>query len=140
MATPLETLLNAAQAATGSDYKTAKALGITPQRLSDWRHGRQTPQPEDHALLAQIAGLDPMEAMARAVLFKHADTPKGERLLSALGKGLQVTGGAAILLISLSAGFLAPSEARAAVRTSITTMYRKVKSLTHRRRGILTAE
>lgn len=81
-----------------------------------------------------------MEAMARAVLFKHADTPKGERLLSALGKGLQVTGGAAILLISLSAGFLAPSEARAAVRTSITTMYRKVKSLTHRRRGILTAE
>jgi len=91
-------LLDAAREKTGSDYKTAKALGVTPQRLSDWRHGRQAAQPEDHALLAALAGNNPTEALVRATLAKHADTPKGERLLSALGKLLHPTGAAVTLL------------------------------------------
>lgn len=82
-------LLDAAAKVTGSDYKTAKLLGRTSQELSDWRHGRRNPQPEDHALVAAIADLDAEEALVRAVLAKHADTPKGERLLSVLGNVLR---------------------------------------------------
>ena len=103
-------LMDAAALATGSDYRTAKALGITPQKLSDWRHGRQNPQPEDHALLAMLAGRDPEEALVRAVLAKHADTPKGERLLTALGKGLRVTGGLVTSLFFASVACLAPAR------------------------------
>lgn len=85
-------LLDAAAKVTGSDYKTAKLLGRTSQELSDWRHGRRNPQPEDHALVAALADLDAEEALVRAVLAKHADTPKGERLLSVLGNVLRRTG------------------------------------------------
>lgn len=91
-------LMDAAAEVTGSDYKTAKALGLTPQRLSDWRHGRQNPQPEDYALLAKLAGRDPEAALVRATLAKHAGTPKGERLLSALGKAWHQTGAVATSL------------------------------------------
>lgn len=123
-------LLDAAKATTGSDYKTAQVLGITRQRLYAWRKGDQNPQPEDHALVAQIAGRDPMAAMARAVLEKHGDSPKGERLRSALGKSLQAIGGLVITLGFASGAFLS-TDARAQGRPgpveACTTMYRKVK-------------
>jgi hypothetical protein len=107
-------LIARASEATGSDYKLAKSLGVTPQVVSDWKHGRRTCTPEDWALLAYIAGLDPEEALIRAVVAKHADTPKGERLLTALGKGLRVTGVAASIAICASAGsLLTVTDARA---------------------------
>jgi|GEM_PF-6852515 len=94
-------LLDAAKEKTGSDYKTAKLLGITPQKVCDWRSDRPKgrAQPEDHALVAELAGLDPEDALVRAIIEKHADTPKGERLLSALGKGWRQTGAVAMSLI-----------------------------------------
>lgn len=95
-------LLDAAKEVTGSHYKTAQLLGVSPNRVNDWRAGRQNPQPEDYALVASIAGLDPEEHLIRAILAKHADTPKGERLLSALGKGLRVIGEGATLVIFAS--------------------------------------
>lgn len=116
MATIID-LLDAAAKQTGSDYRTAKALGVTPQRVSDWRHGRQNAQPEDHALVALLAKLNPEEALVRAVLEKHKDTAKGERLLSALGKGFRATGAGVISLIFASVGFLGPSrEAQGSMR------------------------
>lgn len=88
-------LLDAAKDKTGSDYRTAKLLDRSSQEISNWRHGHKNPQPEDHALIAALGGLDPEEALVRAVLAKHADTPKGERLLSVLGNVLHRTGVAA---------------------------------------------
>jgi hypothetical protein len=99
-------LIEAAAAIAGSEYRLAKNLGVSPQVVSDWKHGRRTCTPEDWALLAYAAGLDPEEALIRAVVAKHADTPKGERLLTALGKGLQVTGAVASLAMCGSAVFL----------------------------------
>lgn len=98
-------LLDAAREQTGSDYKTAKALGVTPQRLSDWRAGRQNAQPEDFALVAALAKRDPEEELIRATLAKHANTAKGERLLSALGNVLTRTGAAVTLLFFASVGW-----------------------------------
>ena len=95
----INSLLDAAKAKTGSDYRTAKLLGLTSQAISDWRHGQKNAQPEDHALVAAVAGLDAEEALVRAVLEKHANKPKGERLLSALGNALRRTGEAVTLLL-----------------------------------------
>jgi hypothetical protein len=102
----LNELIDKAAEIAGSDNKLALRLGVSRQLVSNWRHGLKTCTPEDWALLAYIAGLDAEEALIRAVVAKHADTPKGERLLTALGKGLQVTGAVASLAICGSAGFL----------------------------------
>lgn len=119
-------LLDAAAKVTGSDYKTAKLLGRTSQELSDWRHGRRNPQPEDHALVAAIADLDAEEALVRAVLAKHADTPKGERLLSVLGNVLRRTDEAVTLgfFASVASG-IGPTTKTAAAATvkAVATMY-----------------
>ena len=102
----LQTLIERAAKVQGSEYKLAKALGITPQRLSDWKHQRRTCTPEDWTLLAAAAQLDPEEALIRAVIAKHANTPKGERLLTALGKGLHQIGEKATFGIFASVAFL----------------------------------
>lgn len=98
----INALLDAAEKKTGSDYQTAKLLGKPRQEISNWRHGVRSAQPEDRALVAALAGLDPEEALVRAVLEKHANTSKGERLLSVLGNVLHRTGAAATLLLCVS--------------------------------------
>lgn len=112
-------LLDAAKLKTGSDYKTAKLLGRTSQEISNWRHGHKNPQPEDHALVAGLAGLDPEEALIRAMLEKHANTRKGEQLLSLLGNVLRRTGAAVTLLLFASVGsVMTPGNANAKTASS----------------------
>ena len=78
-------LLDAAKKVTGSDYKTAQLIGATRQMVSNWRNSEKPCPPEQQALIAYVAGLDAEEVLVRAVLARHANTPMGERLLSALG-------------------------------------------------------
>ena len=94
-------LIDKAAKIAGSDYRLAKQIGVSPQRMSDWRNGRCTVGVEYRALMADVAGLDVDEVIRDALLEKHANTPLGERLLSVLGNA--VHGGAAITLTSLSA-------------------------------------
>lgn len=56
----LNLLIDKASAIAGSDYKLAKLVGAMPQNVSNWRHGQATCSPENRALLAAIAGLDPV--------------------------------------------------------------------------------
>lgn len=131
----IESLLDAAKAKTGSDNKTAALLGVPFQQISDWRGARKNPQPEDHALVAALAGLDAEEALVRAVLEKHANKPKGERLLSVLGNVLHRTGAAAI---SLSSASVASATSRVAKAigdnvhrvVSVATIWRMSNKLT----------
>ena len=112
--TTINALLDAAKLKTGSDYKTAKLLDVPTQHISNWRHGRRNPQPEDYALIAGLAGLDPEEALIRATLEKHANTHKGEQLLSVLGNVLRRTGAAVTLLLFASvASVTTPTPANA---------------------------
>lgn len=104
--TVINALLDAAKAKHGSDYKVAKLLKRSTAEVSDMRHGRLNAQPEDHALIAALGGLDPEEALIRAILAKHANKPKGEQLLSVLGNALHRTGVAASTLLLASAGLV----------------------------------
>ena len=88
----LSQLLDKSKEKTGSDYATAKAIGVPRQHLSNWRNGSRECSPEDVAQLAELAGLEPDKWLIRAVLAKHEGTAKGERLMKALGKVLSVTG------------------------------------------------
>lgn len=90
----LNLLIDKAAAIAGSDGKLAAMLGEPRQRVSNWRHGHATPQPEDWALLAHVAGLDPVAELARATVAKHEAKRKGDLLMRALGKGLLATGAA----------------------------------------------
>lgn len=90
----INTLIDKAAERAGSDYKLAAMLGMQRQAISNMRHGRKTATPEDQALFASVAGLDAMEVLARAMVWKHEGTPKGDKLMRALGKGLLATGAA----------------------------------------------
>lgn len=120
------TLIDKAKTASGSDYKTAKALGVSPQVVSDWRHARRPVPPEDIALLAEVAGMDPTAWLVRGVLEKHQGTAKGDRLIKALGKGLLVTGAAIASSGAAAAAIFSrvePSHLVELVRLGCSTMY-----------------
>lgn len=113
----LKILIDRAASIVGSDYKIAKQLGIPQGHVSDWRHGRRTCTPADQALLAHMAGLDPVQTLARATVYQYEGKKKGDALMKALGKASRLTGaaagfvGAVALLIS---GLLGSRDAMAA--------------------------
>lgn len=88
----LNLLIDKASKIVGSDRKLALMLGEPPQRVSNWRHGHAVAQPEDWALLAHVAGLDPVSELARAIVAKHESKRKGDLLMKALGKASLATG------------------------------------------------
>lgn len=90
----LNLLIDRAAKIAGSDRKLALMLGEPPQRVSNWRHGHAVAQPEDWALLAHVAGLDPVAELARATVAKHEAKRKGDLLMKALGKASLATGAA----------------------------------------------
>jgi len=92
----LTQLLDFAKEKSGSDYATAKRLGVSRNLVSDWRAGRKSCSPEDVAQLAAIAELEADKWLIRAVIAKHEGTPKGDRLYLALGKALAATGAALV--------------------------------------------
>lgn len=82
----LNELIDRAKAIAGSDYALSKSIGVSRQRISNWRHGHVPCPVEDQALIAAAAGLDPTEFLVRAVVQKHEGTEKGDRLMRVLGK------------------------------------------------------
>lgn len=90
----LNTLMDAASKRAGNDRKLAAMLGTSAQRVSDWRHGRKTCQPEDQAVMAGIAGLNAIEVLARATVQQYEGTAKGDMLMRVLGKSFLATGAA----------------------------------------------
>lgn len=85
----LNVLIEQAAAIAGSEYKVAKALGVTPQQVCDWKAGRRTCSPEDRALLAEVAGVDPIAEIAEALAERWEGKPKGERLRELFARRLQ---------------------------------------------------
>lgn len=87
-------LIERAAKECGSKTALAQKLGVTPQRLNDWRTGfRQCPA-EQVAIIADIAGLPAEEWLVRATLLNSKGKPYAERLHQALGKWLPRTGAA----------------------------------------------
>jgi hypothetical protein len=99
----LTELIDKASAVAGSDYKLSQQLGVSRFKISNWRGGQAKCGIEYRALMASMAGLDVDAVIHDALLEKHANTPLGERLLSALGNA--VHGVAVTMLFSVSAVF-----------------------------------
>lgn len=90
----LDELIDKAAEVAGNDAKLAVQIGVTRQRVSQWRHGHQPCPPADVALLAHVAGLDAEAWGSRALIAQHAGTAKGELLKQALKKAFVATGAA----------------------------------------------
>lgn len=88
----LNLLIERATSVAGTRYKLAKYLHVTPSAVYDWEAGRKTCPPADIALMAELAGLDALQWLARATVEKHLGTEKGEQLQRALGKQSPATG------------------------------------------------
>jgi hypothetical protein len=76
-------------------------MGVSQSVISDMRHRGRTVTPETAIELADIAGENPLEAMADAVLERSKGTRREGVLREILGKAL-VTGVAAMSLFSYS--------------------------------------
>jgi len=58
-----------------SDYRIAKLLGVSTQNISNYRTGRNTPVNPVAKRLGELAGVDPLEAVA-AVNLERASSPE----------------------------------------------------------------
>lgn len=113
----IRTLIDKAGEERGSKSALARELGISPQRLNDWRSGAEKCPPEYVALIAHAANLPADQWLARAVLWRAEGKKNESALQEALGKCLRVTGAA------LALGF----GAVAVEALWSSTMYRLVK-------------
>jgi predicted transcriptional regulator len=95
-------LIDQASMRAGNDNKLAKMLATTRQAISQYRAGKRSCPLEDQALMAAIIDSDPLKEVADAMIERHANTPRGEKLVSALGKGLMSASGAALITVSAS--------------------------------------
>ena len=82
----LEYLISQAIKATGSEEKLATELIEPLQNVTAWRTGCLVCSPENQALLAKIAGFDPIATLARAVVQQHENKMKAGLLEHALRK------------------------------------------------------
>lgn len=109
----LDELIERAAKECGTKTALAEKMGISAQRLNDWRTGYRPCPPEQVAILADIAGLVAEEWLVRATLYHAREKPYYQRLEQAVGKWLPRTGAAALtcLLIASLGGFPAGSQA-----------------------------
>lgn len=99
----LEDTYSRAVVKLGTEYKLAKRLGVSQAVLSQRKKGK-TLSPELWALIADIAGDNPTEALVAATVALNAGKERGGWLREALGKSFPVLGVVAITATLLSAG------------------------------------
>jgi hypothetical protein len=95
-------LIDAATEICGNAYKLSKHIGYSRNEVSGWRLDKRACPLEAQVFMAQIVGLDVDQVIHDALIEKHADTPRGEKLLTALGKGLMSAGAVALITVSAS--------------------------------------
>lgn len=118
----VKTLIDAAAKVCGSKKSLAEKIGVMPQHISQWASGHRKCQPDDIAALADIAGFDAMQFLARATVENTEGTKKGEVLKRSLGKYLLATGGA-----------IASSSVGATTFDSVAYLIRCIERLTGKR-------
>jgi hypothetical protein len=97
-------LIDAAAEIAGSDNKLAQQIEATRFQISQWRAGSRPCPLEAQVLMAGIAGFNAAEVLSYALIERNRDTPRGEKLFTALGKATAARGAAGLLLLSGSAG------------------------------------
>lgn len=99
----IKTLIDAASMRVGNQYRMGRHIGYSDAEVSMWKAGARSCPPEAQALMAEAAGFDVAEILAIAIIERHANTARGEKLLSALGKVLHQEHAAAFIATSASA-------------------------------------
>jgi len=89
----LREIIERASELAGTQRALAQAVGVTPNKITDYKTGLVGCPPETVALIADAANLDAKEWLAEAVLWRTEGTPQGERLRRALKKQPGETGG-----------------------------------------------
>lgn len=107
---PGHTLIDAAAKVCGSRYKLAKRLGLSQSYLSMVCKGERALAPLTAARIAEIAGLDPQQALTAATIENEKDPDKREALKQLFSRA----GAAAMLAFCIVGGSLQPSPATAA--------------------------
>jgi DNA-binding transcriptional regulator YdaS (Cro superfamily) len=87
----VKTLIDKATSKCGTRYKLAKMLHVAPANVYQWETGAKTCPNEVRALIAQIAGDDPIQELVRATI-ENAKGERQEQLRQILGKQLHQTG------------------------------------------------
>ena len=95
----LRNLIDESAKAAGSPAKLAPEIGYSAQELSMWKRGIRACPLEAQILMADIANRDVAEVMKEALLERNQGTPRGEKLVSALGKVVSVLGGGVALTL-----------------------------------------
>ena len=85
----LDKLIEKAALIVGSEYRIAKDMGVPQGHIYEWKVGKRTCSAEDRALLAEMAGVDPILEIAQAMEERWAGKPKGERLRALFAKRLE---------------------------------------------------
>lgn len=73
-------LISQACEKVGNSTRLAEVLDVPQPAISMWKKGTRPCPPEEQARIAELIGLDPIEALINAVLERHAGTAKGEAL------------------------------------------------------------
>lgn len=130
-------LIDKAGKMCGSFYRLSKITGWSEGNISKVRTGKRPMPVEWVAELADIAGEDPREALARVVA---EQAPEGSRARAILG-GAVARGAAAMLLFFVALGQLLPFNAYATEATRVNTLYivecwQALRRLLFRARGV----
>lgn len=99
-------LMDAARARSGapSDYRLAKMMGVTPQLVSDWRHGRKWPTLLQLFQLAQLANIKEIDGMVAEIELDKAQRAARPEQADAWRQVLEKIGGiAAAVIVSVTA-------------------------------------
>lgn len=92
----VQLLIDKASEKVGNRYKLAKALGVAPSQVYDWRESRKPCSPADRARIAAFAGEDAVQELVRATLEQAQGDVRREQLMRVLGKSLHQTGAVAL--------------------------------------------
>lgn len=118
----LRTLIDKASEMCGGDKELALKLGVYRPDVSAWRSGRRPLSPETAAILADLAHMDPMQAMADAVIERNKGTRLGDTLREVLGKAL-AAGVAGALVFSYSGDSISAMDQMTKGDAAFTKLY-----------------
>lgn len=83
----------------GNEPKLAEFVEATRHNVNAWKHGTRSCPIEAQILMATLTKRDVDEVIREALIERNAGTPRGEKLVSALGKGLMLAGGLTVLTL-----------------------------------------
>lgn len=98
--TRINSLITRASMRAGNQSRLAKMLEVSPGNVTDWLEGRRPCPLEAQILMAPLADENVDSVIHTAIVEKHEGTSKGEKLISALGKGLMASGGLTVTMLS----------------------------------------